>query len=370
MKIGEKFILPKSETRAFFESLAKEMQLVGPRRYSRTDSTQERTGTSEDGDVMFGPVKPEEIVWDYGHDLFPPKRYLLPQQEDLFAYEMGRLPQVRMLDAPPMQAIVGIRSCDVQAIRMQERFFGSPIVDPYYRARAERTVLFSLVCSKPPRKECFCICCEAGPWLDSGFDVQLTDLGEGFLYEIGSEKGLRVTEPRASMLGAAAPDDLAERKRLQLQADSLFETASYIAKAINFISADEVPEKVWEEIASTCFRCGACTNLCPVCTCFTVDDRREADGTYTRCRIWDSCQFAGFTREASGHNPRPTPGSRLQRRMYHKASYQYIMRDGRHGCVGCGRCIAGCLADLGLPAILKRVRRAMHEYLQPVESRE
>ncbi|HUV03943.1 MAG TPA: 4Fe-4S dicluster domain-containing protein [Armatimonadota bacterium] len=358
MKASETWVLKKTDVSKFFAGVAKEMRLVAPRYLFG-------------GDVTFGVVEsPGEIAWDYGHVIYPPKRFLLPHYEDMFRYECGPPRRIRLeaINEAPPQAILGIRSCDVSAIRFQEKFFGSPIVDPYYKARSDSTVLFSLVCNAPPKKECFCICCDAGPYLNAGFDVQLTDLGDRFLYEIGSEKGTKATEAGASMLVKAGSDDIAERRRIEVQADLLFETTAYLAKAIDFISADEVPDEIWEELGSTCFRCGACTNLCPVCTCYTVDDRAEADGSFTRCRSWDSCQYAGFTREASGHNPRPTFGSRVQRRFYHKTSYPYIMRDGRHGCVGCGRCISACLTKLGVPDVVKRIRRGMHKYL-PAQDR-
>lgn len=355
MKTNEPWILKKSDAPKFFANLAKQMRLVAPKRLFG-------------GDTMFSVIEsPEEIVWDYGHDIYPPKRFLLPHFEDMFRYECDKTVRIQSAADAPAQAIIGIRSCDVKAIRFQERFFSGQIVDPYYKARSGNTVLFSLVCNAPPKKECFCICCDSGPYLDSDFDVQLTDLGDTFLYEIGSEKGKAATEAGADILTKAEPSDLEERRRIELQADSLFETVAYLAKAINFISADEVPDQVWEELGSTCFRCSACTNLCPVCTCYTVDDRPEIDGSFTRCRSWDSCQYAGFTREASGYNPRPTFGSRVQRRFYHKASYQYIMRDGKHGCVGCGRCVTTCLTKLGVPDVVKRIRRAMHEHLRPEE---
>jgi len=354
MKVGDKFVLKKTSVPMFFASLASEMRIVAPKK---------RFG----GDVIFDVVEsPKEIAWDYGHDVYPPgKRFLFPHYEDMFSYRVGDGVRIESLAEAPKQAIVGIRSCDVSAVRFQEKFFVAPIEDPLYVARARNTVLFSLVCNKPPKKECFCICCDAGPYLDSGYDVQLTDLGDRFLYEIGSEKGLSASREGAYMLEPARPEDIAERKQIELQADSLFQTTSFIAKAITYITGDEVPDQVWEELGATCFRCAACTNLCPVCTCYTVDDRPEGDGCFTRCRSWDSCQYAGFTREASGHNPRPTFGSRVKRRFYHKASYQYITRDGTHGCVGCGRCVSACLTKLDLPSVVKRIRRAMHDFLEP-----
>ena len=357
MNVGDGFLLKKSDAPRFFSSLALEMRLIAPRAHFG-------------GDVMFAPVEsPEQIVWDYSHDMYPPKRFVLPHFEDILRYENGDKIRISNLIEAPRQALVGVRSCDVKAVRQQERFYCGEIVDPYFRARLENTVLFSVVCNRPPKKECFCICCDSGPYLDSDFDVQLTDLGDRFLYEVGSNRGVAASEPRARMLSAAGPDDLAERRKIELRADSLFETTAYFAKAINFISADEIPDAIWEKMGETCFRCGACTNLCPVCTCFTVDDRAEQGTAFTRCRSWDSCHYAGFTREASGHNPRPTSGSRLKRRFFHKASYQYVMRDGKHGCVGCGRCVSACLTKLDVPTVLKRIRRDMSEYLQPQETK-
>lgn len=353
MTIGDKLVLKKTDTGRFFESLGQEMRLIAPK-------------AAFGGDVMFDVAQsPDEIVWDYGHDVCPPKQFVFPQTEEMLRYEANGKANIKNLLDAPKQAIIGIRSCDVSGIKTLDGFFGSDIIDPYFKARAENTVLFSLVCNTPPKEECFCICCDAGPFLDGGFDVQLTDLGDRFLYEIGSEKGLAATEPRSDALRAAEAADVQERKRIELQADSQFQTKTYFAKAIIPISSDLVPDEVWEEMASTCLRCGACTNLCPVCTCFTVEDRAQSGESFLRCRSWDSCQYAGFTREASGFNPRHTAGSRLKRRFYHKASYQYIARDGHHGCVGCGRCVTACLTHLGAPDVVKRIRREMHKYLEP-----
>lgn len=356
MNVGSVLILRKENVADFVASLLGEMRVIAPR---------EHFG----GDVMFAQVQsPAEIAWGYGNDPHPPKRFVFPEREVLFRYRTDGRVQIERKEEAPRQAILGIRSCDVVAFRQAERFFSQPIADPSYTARARSTVLFSLVCNSP-REECFCICCDAGPYLTEGYDVQLTDLGDRFLYEIGSEEGVDVSSPRAGMLAPASEEDLQARRRIELEADAKFETTSYIAKAINFISANEVPEQVWEELGATCFRCGNCTNLCPVCTCFTVEDVPDGDGWYARLRCWDSCQFAGFTREASGVNPRATFGRRVQRRFYHKASYQYITRDGRHGCVGCGRCTKGCLADLGLPSAVRQIRRAMHAHLTPISHR-
>ena len=188
MSVGDKFILKKSGLTMFFASIAYEMQLVAPKKLFG-------------GDTAFDVIEsPKDIAWDYGHDVYPPKRFLLPHYEDMFRYRTDGNVTIENLGEAPKQAIVGIRSCDVKAIRFQEKFFAAEIVDPYYKARADNTVLFSLVCNKPPRAECFCVCCDAGPYLEADYDVQLTDLGDRLLYEVGSEKGDKATQAGAYML--------------------------------------------------------------------------------------------------------------------------------------------------------------------------
>jgi len=78
---------------------------------------------------------------------------------------------------------------------------------------------------------------------------------------------------------------------------------------------------------------------------------------WTRCRIWDSCQYSAFTLEASGHNPREAKEERMKRRFYHKVSAQYYVKDGLLGCVGCGRCVQVCLGTTHMPAVVEAVRK-------------
>ena len=128
------------------------------------------------------------------------------------------------------------------------------------------------------------------------------------------------------------------------------------------ISTRRVDDALWDEMSEWCLECGGCNFICPTCYCFSVRDR-GGDGTWTRCRTWDSCQYAAFTLEASGHNPRAQHGERMKRRFFHKVSAQYYVRDGMAGCVGCGRCIKVCLGATDMPAVVAAIRkRAWHEH--------
>ena len=76
-----------------------------------------------------------------------------------------------------------------------------------------------------------------------------------------------------------------------------------------------------------------------------------------RIRIWDSCMFPEYTLHASGHNPRPTRAERLKNRIYHKFKFN-IDNFGVASCVGCGRCIALCPANVDLIENLSAIKEA------------
>ena len=354
MNVGDKLSAPKDRILRALDRLRKNWKIIGPTE-------------GPDGEVIFREIdSSDEITFNYVNELDPIKRFLAPPTEELFKFRTNGQPKLELPEDPPKQVLFGIRSCDVKGIQHWDQFYSGKFVDDVYFARRNNTVLISLACNEP-LETCFCICTDTGPWLKEGggYDVQLTDLGERFLVEIGTEKGLQVLEEAGFQAEAASAEELARRDELMHLCDTKFETTAFMAKGIVQMTNGRVRDSLWEEMGHECFSCGACTHLCPMCTCFDVEDVMEGEDCGRRERCWDSCQYAGYSREASGHNPRAATGSRIQRRFYHKLSFAYIKQDGHHGCVGCGRCIIACEAIglLDLPAVLKRLRREG----QPVE---
>lgn len=335
---------------AFLAQLALKMQkerVIGPTRMA-------------DGGLTFRPLQTlSELTLDYVNDLDPLKRFFTPPLEPLFSYELTG-PRPRLKAPPPAepQLLFGIRSCDLQGLAHMDRFFAGAFSDALYQARREATLIISLACNRPD-ENCFCICCNGGPWLESGFDLQLTDLGAEFLVDVGSDRGRHFLEEQGMPASRASQRHEARRRELMEACDALMQPTAYLAKACIQISNNRVREELWEEMGAECFSCGGCTHVCPCCTCFDVIDRPGDDGHGERLRCWDSCQYAGFTREASGHNPRGKTRERVKRRFYHKLSFACIQQDGHPGCVGCGRCITVCQAHglLDISAVVKRLRR-------------
>ena len=112
-------------------------------------------------------------------------------------------------------------------------------------------------------------------------------------------------------------------------------------------------EPIWDEIAAKCVNCGACAFVCPTCHCFDVSDEGKGNKG-KRIRLWDSCMFAIFTKEASGHNPRSQSTQRVRQRVMHK--YNYFMDNyDEHLCTGCGRCVVVCPVNLDIREVIKKI---------------
>lgn len=310
------------------------------------------------GDVMFLPISsPEQVVWQFENTLHPPKQFVLPQTEPIVAiHRNGGGYEVEPIYDERRRILFNIRNCDVKGIAFLDRMHTFELTDSCYARRRENMTLISLSCSVPCPL-CFCICMDAGPFLKDSYDIQLTDLGERLLAEPGSEKGQALLDGAGNLFRPASNGEMKQRLRLEETARKHFgEETCHFASAMRPISTGRVEEGLWSKMSDWCLECGGCNLICPTCYCFSVKDRKQ-DGMLMRCRTWDSCQYAAFTLEASGHNPRPERKDRMKRRFFHKVSAQYYQRDGAVGCVGCGRCVEVCLGTTDMPAVVAGIRK-------------
>ncbi len=313
---------------------------------------------SPGGDTMFAPItSPDDVLWDFENPLAPPKQFLLPQTEPLAHFRRidGHM-HVEPVAEQRERVLFNVRSCDASALAFLRETYARDLADDVVERRAASLTVVTLACSVPCELG-FCVCTDAGPFLRRDFDVQLTDLGDAFFVEVGTDKGRALVGLADALFQDAASDDQARRDASELAARAHFggETCHF-GSAMRRISTKRVADELWESMSAWCLDCGGCTHVCPTCYCFSVSDTPPADGCSTRCRLWDSCQYSAFTLEATGHNPRTAHGERMKRRFHHKASAQYFQRDGRVGCVGCGRCVKVCMGTTDMPTVIAAIR--------------
>jgi ferredoxin len=328
--------------------LLRSAQVIAPRTLHELDVTYDEIET------------PEQIAWSYGTSISPLKRQLFPQTDPLFCWH--RRPDdghdLRSISDNTKRVFLGVRPCDVSAVLFLDKVFGREPADTHYLARRSHTTLVALACTEPS-DQCFCVCANAGPFLDGGYDMQLTPLGGGYLAEVGSDRGQEMVRQAGDLFFPAPEESLDARFELERQAErKLGEEKAYFAAALRKVTFNRVADELWEQMSSYCLGCGACAFVCPTCTCFTTADFDGA-GDGVRCRLWDSCLYESYAREASGHNPRAQREDRLKARFFHKLGYQFVQKFGSHGCVGCGRCVTACLGRNDMPEVTARIRQGV-----------
>jgi len=296
------------------------------------------------------------------------KPFFLPQQEVLASYGCCRggspgtpetaeytfhatLPQVE----PTLY--FGVRSCDLFAVLYMDMvFLGNAYRDPYYEARRKDAVFVTLGCHEP-FADCFCHATRSGPFLELGYDIQLTDLDpvkRAYFVEVGRPRGRRIVEEFAPFFDSASAEDRNLQFEAVLEARSLFRHLVPVDLATQVFASGALPEDAVAEMSERCQDCGGCAFICPTCTCFSIEDQPHGPESGQRVRHWDACTFAGFTRMAGGHNPVDVRRRRILRRFAHKLHHD-VERHGRPSCVGCGRCVGICFGGVDMISFIDKI---------------
>jgi ferredoxin len=321
-------------------------------------------------DTFFEPVTDENrgrIQIHLPNPDYPPKRYVFPPMERLLKVERrdGEL-RIEPTYDEKKRAIFGIRSCDVAGIYHLDRFYlGREFADIYYEKHRRNLFLVNVACTDAEMdigENCFCMCTDTGPAAREHFDLQLFDLGvDGRGGELMAVAGTEAGEAlfTSAIFKKAARAHVERRRVILEEVRKRFKptTTSWFSAAIQAVSRGEIPDETWDEIGNRCLECGGCTYVCPACTCFTVTDRAVEGEGVERLRVWDSCALSGFTRMAGGFNPRRAVHDRRNRRFFRKLAHYFIERELSMACVGCGRCVAVCHGDVGMPSVVEMIRR-------------
>ncbi|OGF56340.1 MAG: sulfite reductase subunit A [Candidatus Fraserbacteria bacterium RBG_16_55_9] len=262
-------------------------------------------------------------------------------------------------DTPPY-AFLGVRSCELHAIAIQDRvFLSGKYVDPVYRSRREKAFIVAINCGQAGGT-CFCASMKTGPRTSNGFDLALTEVIEEqrhyFLFEVGTERGGEILRE--------VPHQEA-REREEKTAEKIVErTAQQMGRTMDTSGIKELlyrnlEHPRWDEVANRCLSCANCTMVCPTCFCTTVEDVTDLSGQEAeRVRKWDSCFTMDFS-YIHGGSVRASPKSRYRQWMTHKLA-SWIDQFGTSGCVGCGRCITWCPVAIDITEEVRAIQETEH----------
>ena len=258
-------------------------------------------------------------------------------------------------------AFLGVRSCELHAIAIQDKVFMDPAAtDPTYASGRSGAFMVAVNCGEPGGT-CFCVSMETGPKATFGYDLALTELLDGgrhaFLVEVGSEAGARVLDALPSQ--AASDGDVAT-------ADAVVaSTAARMGRTmdttdIRDLLMSNLEHPRWDDVAERCLSCTNCTLVCPTCFCSSIEDVTDLAGDEAeRHRRWDSC----FTADHSylhGGSVRATTKARYRQWVTHKLA-TWIDQFDESGCVGCGRCLTWCPVGIDITEEVAAIRATSDE---------
>jgi ferredoxin len=309
----------------------------------------------EDGLRCFRAVaSAAEVCLAPGKTRWSPKEFLFPRTETLFSYAADggevRLGHPQADEAE--QVFFGVRPCDAAGLTRLDAIFLEGDGESLYAERRARSTVVSLACEEA-EPECFCTAVGGAPGGTEGSDVRVIALAEAWLVEPLTQKGEAVSAALRDLASAPSADEwAAARDRLRQVEGHL--RRNPVAREWAAVLERNFDLPLWEALGRRCLGCSICTYVCPSCSCFDVQDTGTA-WCGDRCRSWDSCTFALFTRHASGHNPRPTQAARYRQRVLHKFAYFPASHAGQFMCVGCGRCLKLCPVGLSIQDSVERV---------------
>jgi len=281
--------------------------------------------------------------------LFPPSATLARAEKTAEGWQFAAPEQPQ-----PKLALLGVRACDLAAIRVQDRvLLDGPAADPVYRARREQALIVAVNCAQAA-STCFCTSMGTGPHCSGGFDLAMTELADGFMIEAGTRRGAELLE-RLSTTAATQAQQEAARDVVQQATQQV--TRWLETEGLRESLLERLDHPRWDEIAKRCTSCGNCTMVCPTCYCSSVEQVSDLDGDRVEHqRRWDSCFNIDFT-FVSGGPVRGSIASRYRQWLVHKLSTWHD-QFGMSGCIGCGRCITWCPERIDLTEEADAVRSA------------
>jgi sulfhydrogenase subunit beta (sulfur reductase) len=250
--------------------------------------------------------------------------------------------------------LLGVKNCDLRGIDIYDRvFLGWDPVDPFYKARRDKTIVISADCPEPD-DSCFCNLLGLNPYGEAASDLNFTEVGSGLLFEAFTKRGEGIIGAYKNLFVEAKEADENDRKVIRERAIKKLNTINSkpfrkdLPARVETVDKDRI-----RNARDECVECHACLHGCPTCYCFLLSDYKKGKDM-ERVRVWDACYYAAYARVGGGANPRSRIDERFWNRFQCKFDF-FSKYESIYACSGCGRCLLGCSSKIDIREILWNV---------------
>lgn len=280
------------------------------------------------------------LVFDARNALLPVKQYFLPAQEETFIFDRAKKKISVSRPGKKSSLIFGLNLRDTEALIQLDEIMRKPQPDFFYFQKRDSVTIISIID-------------EDGPLPHLGVDLLLEKISpDEYKTHILTEKGKKISQSKFfEEIAEVRPKSVEQpENKVMSELRKLLLDAELLKDAVEW-SWNGYPE-MWEKLAKQCLGCGICTYVCPLCYCFSIEDRCLLDNkTCTKSRKWTSCVLPEFSRISGGRSFHPTLKERYYNWFFHKFVRGY-KEYGKSQCVACGRCQKYCPAGVDIEQIL------------------
>ena len=261
------------------------------------------------------------------------KSFFLPVKENVTSERDSQKPRI----------IMGIPNCDIEGLNLlDDIYLDKDFTDIFYSDRRNGTLLISSDCFSI-QEHCHCMSYDIKPFATRTADLAIAQINESIIFRILTGKGEEFIKEIASVVPVNDNSiidsiELKHRETEGLLKKSNKDLPDYqtTGRQIEKAKAD-----IWEKYSAKCVSCGACTTICPTCTCFLLIDKPE----FEKVKQLDACQYPGFERVAGGEDAL----HELSHRFRNRYMCKYLWKPKFFksiACTGCGRCIETCIGKI------------------------
>jgi ferredoxin len=339
------YFIESSQLNIFFNKLKKKYKVFSP--------TVKEPNFTKETDYSYKDLpKAEPLVFNPYRAVEPLKVFFTHTQDKAAEY----FEQDKSIVDLAQTIIFGVKSCDIAGHKVQDFVFLEGVeVDSLYRVRRENTIFVSSDCTDF-KEVCHCLAWEILPHPTVGFDLNLSPLSEGYLVEVGSQKGEDLIQQYKEYFVIAKDTQIAARK---VKRENLIERLKRHLLPQHLVSRDIVQRLMkegynldtWQQFMLTCVECGGCNFICDTCHCFLLADTKEGN-INKRFKLWDACLYANYAKVAGGANPLKRRAQRIRFRFTKKFDF-FVDNLSMSACCGCGRCIEVCPGKIDIREVLK-----------------
>lgn len=275
-----------------------------------------------------------DIVYNEPKPVTPLKQFFLPVRENVTHEGQSNEPSL----------IIGAPNCDIEALGLMDQIYlDRSFPDEFYRRRRISTTILCTDCLSI-NDHCHCSSYGIEPKGNGKSDISLVRMNGDMILTVYTEKGEEVLR-QMNINGAPEPGEKV-REELEKKFQEVMEHLSEQNAGLPDYQTtgkliSEADEKVWTLYSADCVSCGACSAICPTCSCFLLVDRPG----FEKVRQLDTCQYPGFERVAGGEDPL----KELTERFRNRYMCKYVWKPGTYkekACTGCGRCIDCCIGQI------------------------